>query len=228
MLRDEEPIPVTLSAHRPASPTSTCSRPAIRWYGSRCELLTEESLALRRFGVARLRGLPPGRATWSPSTSPPRTGLRPLLELWATAVDARPPAPSTRPSGDALLSALADGTPRPTLPCHRRRSRRRCGRVAAAAARAPAGPRTEPERCAANESLVDGRIVAQLRSLDLKLARAGEILDGRITDPGVRRLTEGRVRTLRRRRDAVPATLDRSRGLTVTLTPVAVVLVSSD
>jgi hypothetical protein len=83
---------------------------------------------------------------------------------------------------------------------------------------------TEARRAADNEALVDGRIRAQLRSLDLKLARASESLTA--TDPAVRRLTEGRVRTLRRRRDAVPSTLDRARGLTVTLTPVAVVLLS--
>jgi superfamily II DNA or RNA helicase len=223
MLRDEEPIPVTLSAHTAsvADLDLLSSRhPLVRLS---LELLTEESLALRRFGVARVPGLSAGAAYLVTIDLAATTGLRPLLELWATATSMST-LDDHAEAGDALLTALADGTLQPSDSTVDTDALVGAWEVSAAraAARRVAVERSRAEE---NESLVDGRIRAQLRSLDLKLARAAEVLDANL-DPAVRRLHEGRVRALRRRRDEIPAELDRRRDLTLTLTPVAVVLLT--
>lgn len=223
MLRDEEPIAVTLSAH-------TASLADLDLLSSRhplvrlsLDLLTEESLGLRRFGVARIAGVDTPHLVSIDLAA--TTGLRPLLELWATAVSLS--TLDTDPTvGDALLTALADGSLRPADPSSTVDTERLVDVWSVAAAQA-AARRSAVERTRAdeNESLVDGRILAQLRSLDLKLSRAAEVLEANL-DPAVRRLHEGRVRALRRRRDEIAPELHRRRGLTVTLQPVAVVLLT--
>ena len=85
----------------------------------------------------------------------------------------------------------------------------------------------EEERAQDNQALIDGRILAQVRSIDLKITRAQEIADGLAgIDASIRRLNGGRIRNLRTRRESVPAALERSRTLTVSLEPVAVVLIT--
>lgn len=81
----------------------------------------------------------------------------------------------------------------------------------------------EAERRAANEALVDARIQARLDGIDLKLAKAGEVL-GKVQDRSIRRMYEGRIRNLGLQREDVVAELDAKRGLAVTTQPVAVAL----
>ena len=247
MLRDEEPMPVTLSAEAASGrdiDLLSSRHPLVKLA---LEVLSESSLVLRRFGRATVPALPAGRRYLVTVDLAATTGLRPLLELWATAVnvDTHEIDPD---AGDVLLAALADGTLADAPPAEATLTDSDAAaatldassldgdglphgllglwRLAHAAAQARRQA-TERERALDNEALIDGRILAQVKSIDLKITRSREIADGLGgIDASIRRLNDGRIRNLRVRRDSVPTALERNRRLTVSLEPVAVILVT--
>src|SRR5690606_30788679 len=72
-------------------------------------MLEGEALSLRRFGSVTVPGLKGGRRYLVNVDLAGTTGLRPLLELWATAVDLENRTINNEVGG-LLLAALADGT----------------------------------------------------------------------------------------------------------------------
>jgi superfamily II DNA or RNA helicase len=227
LLRDGEPLAVTLS-------TDAASRHDVDLLSSRhplvklaMEVLSRESLELSRFGSVAVPGLAGGRRYLVNVDLAETTGLRPLLELWATAVDvvSREIDPDV---GDLLLTALAEGRLRDASLAvpdglmylwH-------LADVAAESRRYNA----ERQRAKENAALVEGRILAQEESLDLKISKVKDLLEGMrqsAGDASIRRLHEGRLRNLRSRREAVADSLLPKKELSLSLTPVAVVLVSS-
>jgi hypothetical protein len=228
MLRDEQPMPVTLSAEAASGrdiDLLSSRHPLVKLA---LEVLSESSLVLRRFGHVTVPALPAGTRCLITVDLAATTGLRPLLELWATAINVDTHAIDAD-AGDILLTALADGTLTDapgdaTLAPEGLVGLWRLAHTAAQARRAA----TESQRARDNEALIDGRILAQVRSIDLKITRSREIADGPAgTDASILRLNDGRIRNLRLRRDTVPAALQRNRALTVTLDPVAVILATS-
>src|SRR5262249_39792443 len=124
--------------------------------------------------------------------------------------------------GDILLTALAEGTLRdgdPTVP----------GNLVelwgiAEEASMARQQEIEMQRARDNEILVEARIQAQVQSVDLQVARTQAIF-AEVTDVGIRRLPEGHLRNLHRRRAEIRADLEPRKELSVDLTAVAVVLV---
>ena len=185
----------------------------------------KDSLDLKRFGAVRVPNLPAGR-TWIAQVDVAETlGVRPLLELWVTAVDLETgmEAPEV---ADQLLVALADGTlqdlrgPAPHVDAGVLESIDQHG--------ATRRVTLEVERRKDNEALVDARIEARVKSLGLKLDKARETLakvqaDGR--DDSIVRLHRGRVRNLADDLEQVEPNLAAKRHLTVSRNPVAAVVI---
>jgi hypothetical protein len=150
------------------------------------------------------------------------SGLRPTLELWATAVDVQ--TGTVHPSvGELLLVALAEGslhdgnlgvpgnlTALWTLAEEVSMQRQQ---------------EVELQRAEDNAVLVEARIQAQVQSVDLQIARTEAVFQ-EVTDPSIRRLHEGHLRNLHRRRAEIRADLTPLKELSIDLTSVAVVLVS--
>ncbi|WP_182885189.1 helicase-related protein [Microbispora sp. H10885] len=187
-------------------------------------VLQEEDLALPRFGSVTVPGLPQGGRYLMTVDLAESGGLRPQLELWITAVDldtyeVQPDA------GEALLTALAEGTlgdgdsivPKDGL-LHVWHSAQ--NHVAARLLD------TERTRRQENQALVEGRIRAHESTIDLQIQKTQELL-ARISEAGIRRLHEGRLRNLRANRQAIRDRLSARKALSISLTPVAVALVTA-
>jgi hypothetical protein len=221
-LRDEKDIRVTFDndvASKQQVELISGRHPLVR---VALKVLDEASLDLRRFGVVGLPGLSAITAGCLARVDlVESTGIRPRLELWVTAVDL-----STGVEVDIsgiLLDALAHGrltdierAPDPTLPGTLDRLER---------ALTVRRRDVEHQRRADNDALVDARVASQLRSIDLKIARARSTLvevEQRGRDDRVVRLHQGRIRNLQADRETVSAQLDVMRQLDVSSTSVAV------
>ncbi|MCX4391273.1 DEAD/DEAH box helicase [Micromonospora peucetia] len=189
------------------------------------EVLSEETLALPRFGAVRVPGIPGGHRYLVTLDLAETTGLRPLLELWATAIDLGS-GQLCDGVGDLLLTALAEG------------------RLQDGASSQPEDLRdlweqaqqhlavrhrdTERARRQENMALVRGRIRAQQGSLDLQIGKTRDLvarLRAEHNSPRIIRLHEGRLRNLRARREEIRHELTRHQELAVSLTAVAVALI---
>ncbi len=187
------------------------------------EVLTEENLGLQRFGTVAVPGLPEGRRYLMTIDLAQSDGLRPRLELWITAVDTETGEPVEH-AGDALLTALAEGTLRDgeaNVPEDLTKLRDRTLDLVAERQFA-----TEDVLKQENAALVDGRIRAQENTIELQIRKVEELL-ARQADRSIRRLHEGRLRKLRERRRHVREELGARRALSLSLTPVAVLLVTA-
>ncbi|MEV0974981.1 DEAD/DEAH box helicase [Microtetraspora glauca] len=186
-------------------------------------VLHDENLALPRFGSVTVPGLPTGRRYLMTVDLAESEGLRQQLELWGTAIDLETGEVSES-VGDALLTALAEGSlgdGDPEVP----QDLMKIWRVAQdhIAARLVETERTRQQE---NAALVEGRIRAQESTIDLQIRKSLDLL-GKLTDKSIRRLHEGRLRNLRARRQAVRDELSAHKALSLSLRPVAVVLVNS-
>lgn len=188
------------------------------------EVLGEEDLALPRFGSVIVPGLPAGRRLLVSVDLATTSGLRPLIELWTTAVDLDTGELVTE-AGDLLLTALAEGTlddgpddvPE-AVPGAWRQAREYVSERRL---------RTERSRSQENEALVEARVQARESSLDIQIRKAEELIERLRADgrgDGIIRLHQGRIRNLRADRRLVAENMARHRRLGVRLTPVAAVL----
>ncbi|MFD6735837.1 helicase-related protein, partial [Micromonospora aurantiaca] len=135
------------------------------------EVLNDEKLDLHRFGSVAVPGLPTDRRYLVTLDLAETTGLRPLLELWATAIDLATGEANDH-VGDALLTALAEGTLQDgslTPPTALRDMWRRAQEHASIRQR-----ETERRRAQENAALVEGRIRAQQGSLDIQIRKTKE------------------------------------------------------
>ncbi|WP_299926138.1 helicase-related protein [uncultured Nocardioides sp.] len=188
--------------------------------------LEEDTLSLRRFSVVGIPGLAmTGEQALVRLDLARSTGVRPRTELWAHAVDLDTGVPIPE-IGPLLLDNIAHGR----LVDVAREAHPRVGvslslldDLAAARRR-----ETSRERRADNEALVDARLASQIRSIDLKIARARatlvEVRD-RQRDDRVARLHEGRINNLELDKDRVRHELEGKRELDVTSSTVAVLQV---
>jgi len=188
------------------------------------DVLADETLALPRFGSVAVPGIHANNSYLVTFDLATTTGLRPLLELWATAVNVETHAVEAQ-VGDAILTALAEGTLKdgsPTIPsslvdlfglAQEHVSVRQC--------------ETERSRAQENAALVEGRIRAREGSIDLQIRRAEELAErliGLARDQSIVRLHQGRARNLQARRVEIRDELAGHRDLALSLTTVAVVL----
>jgi len=182
--------------------------------------LGDRPLTLHKFGTVAVPGLPAGRRFFISIDLAQTSGLRPMLELWATAVDVESHAPHAA-AGELLLTALAEGTLSdgdPTVP-HDVTDLWRIAENASMRRQED----VEIQRARDNAALVEARIQAQVQSLDLQIARTEAIFD-EVIDPGIRRLHEGHLRNLHNRRAEIRAELEPRKELSIDLTSVAAVL----
>ncbi|MBN6052835.1 DEAD/DEAH box helicase family protein, partial [Nonomuraea sp. RK-328] len=186
------------------------------------EVLGEEELALQKFGSVAVPGLPQGHRYLVTIDLVQSSGLRPRLELWTTAIDVET-GELSEAAGDALLIALAEGTLRDgdgRAPGDLKKLWRRAQeRVADRHIEIEGALKQE------NAALVDGRIRAQENTIDLQIRKVEELL-ARQADQSIRRMHEGRLRNLRARRQQVREELSAFRALSLSLSEVAVLLVS--
>jgi superfamily II DNA or RNA helicase len=191
------------------------------------EVLDDETLDLRRYGSMAVPGLPPGKRYLVTIDLAETTGLRKLLELWATAIDldTRQPDPDV---GDAILTALAEGKltdGRSTPPADLHDVWHHAQEHLALRHRD-----TERRRQQENAALVEGRIRAREGSLDLQMQKTRELLQRlRFDNRGasIVRLHEGRLRNLQARRAEIRHELAARKELEISLTAVAVALIES-
>jgi hypothetical protein len=190
------------------------------------EVLGEEDLALPRFGSVSIPGIRNGHRYLVKIDLAETSGLRPLIELWATAIDLA--TLQEEPDvGDLLLTALAEGTlgdgpPEPPDALWRAWQR---AREQASARRVL----TERSRTQENNALVEGGIRAKESSLDIQLRKTEDMIErlranGR--NDSIIRLHQGRIRNLREERDQIRGELARHLELGVMLSPVAAVLIA--
>ncbi|MFG2099908.1 DEAD/DEAH box helicase [Micromonospora echinaurantiaca] len=191
------------------------------------EVLDDETLDLRRFGSIAVPGLPPGKCYLVTIDLAETSGLRPLLELWATAIDLDTRQPDST-VGDAILTALAEGTltdGRSAPPADPHELWRQAQEHLAHRHRD-----TERLRRQENAALVEGRIRAREGSLDLQIQKTQELLQ-RLRTEGrgatIVRLYEGRLRNLRARRAEIRHELAARKDLEISLSAVAVALIES-
>ncbi len=189
------------------------------------EVLDDETLALPRFGSLAVPGLAAGRRYLVTIDLATTTGLRPLLELWATAVDMD--THDVDPTvGDLLLTALAEGTlsDGAAEPPGRLYDLWRLAQNQLAVR----WREVERSRQQENAALIDGRIRAREGSLDLQIDKARELL-GRFRaerkSSNIIRLYESRLRNLQARRAEIRHELGSHKDLDVSLTAVAVALI---
>lgn len=228
MLREGQPIEVTLSSEEASQwdvELLSSRHPLVRLA---VDELGGDELALRRFGRARVPGLRSGKAYLVGMYLAETSGLRPQLELWGVAVDIESGAVDDT-VGEQLLSALADGRLGETnvsvpedvdglLAVSHQWTAQRQREV-------------ELERRRDNDALVGSRLQSQRESFKLKISRAKETLervlaDGR--DASISRLHTGRIRHLNQRLAELDFDMEPKRYLTVSVQPVAVVIVSGD
>lgn len=191
------------------------------------EVLEEEQLALARFGSVTVPGVPNGHRYLVRLDLAETSGLRPLVELWATAIDLDTLEEDTN-VGERLLTALAEGTlgDGPAEPYAMLQQAWQRAREQASVRRVL----TERSRSQENSALVEARIHARESSLDIQMRKAQELIErlrsaGR--DGSIIRLHQGRIRNLREDRPRIRAELGRQQRLGVSLSPVAAVLVSA-
>lgn len=225
LLRDQEVIRVTFD-------TDVASKHNVELLSSRHPLVAlaleefeREPLSLRRFGAVAVPGLPAGRRSLARVDLAQSSGIRPLLEMWVTAVDfaTGEPCPDV---GPALLSALADGSIRDLAQTDLDVPPARLEQLAdlAFARRSD----VEAERALDNQALVEARIESRRRSTQLKIDRVERTLqemrrDG--GDPSIIRLHEGRLRNLLQASQAIADEMEPRKALTLSLTPIAVAIV---
>jgi superfamily II DNA or RNA helicase len=191
------------------------------------DALADETLALPRFGSVAVPDLRPDHRYLVTFDLAATTGLRPLLELWATAVNIETREVESE-VGDAILTALAEGTLRdgsPAVPPSLLDLWNQAQDHVSVRQR-----RTERTRAQENAALVEGRIRAREGSLDLQIRRTEELahrLIGLGRDPSIIRLHEGRIRNLRARRVEIRDELIGRLDLHLSLATVAVVLANS-
>ncbi|MGI5243250.1 DEAD/DEAH box helicase [Dactylosporangium sp. CA-139066] len=191
------------------------------------DVLDAETLSLPRFGSVQASGLPNGRSFLVSLDLAVTTGLRPLCELWATAIDVDTQRVSAG-VGDALLQALAEGNlgdGPPIAPADTQRLLRLAKDELATRRR-----QTERFRAQENAALVAGRIRAREGSLDLQIRKTTELI-GQLRAQGrsrsIIRLNEGWLRRLRENRRDVRDKLIGHSELSLSLTSVAVVIASA-
>ncbi|MGI5324457.1 helicase-related protein [Actinomadura nitritigenes] len=190
------------------------------------EVLGEEDLALPRFGSVSVPGVQNGHQYLVKIDLAETSGLRPLVELWATAINLE--TLEEEPDvGDLLLTSLAEGALRdgPSEPPASLWDAWKRAREQASIRRV----RTERSRTQENTALVEGGIRAKESSLDIQVQKTKDMIerlraDGR--DDSIIRLHQGRIRNLREARRQVRDELARHRNLGVTLSPVAAVLIA--
>lgn len=188
-------------------------------------VLRDESLNLDRFGAVRIAGIREGDYLVVVHLAE-TTGLSPRRELWTTSFDLHTKQEAAE-VGAGLLTALAEGRLEESSlqadPAH--------VRVLYNLARQRVAERTttvEAERRQENDALVEGRKASQLQSNSLKVRRARQVLDDLVAarrDARIIRMYEGRLKGLRNARDEIEAQALRGRELSVSLEPIAVVLV---
>ncbi|WP_144120862.1 DEAD/DEAH box helicase [Catellatospora sichuanensis] len=223
-LQDQAPLECTL---RP----DTASRYDVELLSSRHPLvklaledLTGDPLDLKRFGTVSVPGLPAGRHYLVTVDLAETTGLRPMLELWATAVDLTT-LEEDHEVGTTLLTALAEGTLTdglPATPAGVQRAWQAAQRCAFLRQQA-----VEQTRGQENTALVDGRIRAGESSLDLQIRKTALLLLRATVEKqadSIIRLHDGRLRNLQTQRQGIKGKLLGRKELSISLTPVAVVL----
>ena len=188
--------------------------------------LEEESLRLRRYGLVEVPRLPAGKRYAVRVDLVEQTGIRPLRELWATAINAETRLPEPDVGGE-LLTALADGSLRDCT----WGSRVDMTSLLSALEEAVWAQRSreEPRRRLDNEAMAQGRRDAREASLRIKLHKGETTLalvmqDRR--DPRVIRMHQGRIRNIRQDIDNLHAEFARQRDFAMTLKTVALVEVT--
>ncbi|MEV7226955.1 helicase-related protein [Polymorphospora sp. NPDC051019] len=191
------------------------------------EVLAEETLTLPRFGAVAVPGLPIGRRYLVTVDLAETNGLRPTLELWATAVDvaSRQLCPEV---GEALLTALAHGELRDgsTVPPHDLREVWQLAQDRTFVRQR----QSEQTRAQENAALVEGRIRARESSLTVQIRKTEQLLiklSASTAAASIIRLHKGRLRNLKDRRTQARAELLGRKELSVGLNAIAVLLVEA-
>jgi superfamily II DNA or RNA helicase len=228
LLHDRTPIPCTFQpeeASREPIELLSARHPLVKLA---LEVLAEEDLALPRFGTVTIPGVPDGRRYLVAIDLAETSGLRPLAELWATAIDLDTQEEHGE-AGDLLLTALAEGTlgNGPSEPPAVVRQIWQRAREQVAARRML----TERTRARENTALVEGRIRARESSLDIQIRKTEELIERLGADgqnQSIIRLHQGRIRNLREHRLQIRDEMARHLRFGITLTPVAAVLISPE
>jgi superfamily II DNA or RNA helicase len=222
MLLDGERVRVTFDA-------DVASKHNVELLSSRHPLIAlameefgQDALSLRRFGGVGIPGLTSENRYLARVDLAASTGIRPLLELWVTAVDMETGERNDE-IGPHLLRGLAEGTLRPWNASVTPGLRSRLDEVDTLA-----GTRriaVERERRRDNEALVEARIQSRLRSNYLKIQRVEATLaELRTSDPAIVRLHRGRLRNLKLAGESIRPELEEKKMLNLSLTPVAVLV----
>ncbi len=184
--------------------------------------LETDSLRLRRYGLAQVPSLQPGRRYAVTVDLVEQTGIKPARELWASAIDLQTGAAAPEVGGE-LLAALASGSMRDATwgaPCQ-------MGSLLPALREAAWARRDheEPLRRANNEAMAAGRLEAREASLRIKLQKAEATLAlvmGDQRDPRVLRMHEGRIRNIEQDIKNLRAEYGLQREFSLTMRTVAV------
>lgn len=223
-LSDEDPIPVTFDNEEAAKTGLELMSLRHPLVISAVRRITASGAALGRFASLQISGDLPGEflvGLWLVNA----TGLRPSLELWPIAVDLST-GEINDDAGLELLRACARGALREGSPT------RTVGELTQAYHRAQEAldrriHQEQAEKQAANELLIDSRLRARKDGIRLKIATAERTMR-KVSDRGIRRLYEGRIRNLKLRSKQIEAELSQRRGLVMTSQAVAVASVLID
>ncbi|MFZ0160910.1 MAG: helicase-related protein [Kineosporiaceae bacterium] len=224
-LREGQPLEVTLSsddASRTSAELLSVRHPLVKLA---VEVLGEDPLRLRRFGSVQLPTAAVEERALVLISLVESTGLRPTLELWASAVGVRS-RDQNEVVGDLLLDALAAGRLKdgdPAVPSNID-VLLRCAQDALHRRQMETERRWRTD----NEALVDARIESRRQSVQIKIRRTVETLE-KVRQAGrelqVQRIHEGRLRNLQQDLTQVDGELAAKRAMSVHVREVAVVLV---
>lgn len=220
-LRSGEPIDLTFDAE-------VASRFDVELLSARHPLvdvalasLEADDLRLRRYGRVSVPGIPAGRWYAVGIDLVETTGVRPVRELRAIAIDVRT-GEVAEDVGTAVLTALAEGT-LADAPESRSRGVAQLHRDLQDAAWSRHNAE-EAQRRLDNEALVAGRAASQRESLRIKERRALQTLDrlrSAERDMRVIRMQEGRLRNIRREIAAVETSAQADREMSMSVQTIA-------
>ena len=227
ILRDGDPLVVTFS-NEDASKTNTelislrhpVIRAAVRYLSNRAE-------APVRFASVVVDDLPdPDHSYLTLLCMADATGLRKSLELWPVTVDLDTGEISDD-AGFALLAATARHAistgPQPDVERLRPMLHRLVGEMRRRNV-------VEQEvRAAENDAMVDARLATRRAGITHRLRRSEALLvdyEQRGRSERIRKLQAGMIRNFQQELELLPAEMDRFRGLTLSVHPIAVALVN--
>lgn len=235
LLRDEEPIEVTFSnddASQNGIELISLRHPVVR---AAVQHFADLPNGVRRFASVTVPGLThPHRRYLTILYLAETTGLRPSLELWPMTVCLDGDALDRQPNeseevGYALLAAVSNGSLEDAAMPEADALLPRLEEITGLAYARQSS--VEAERQRANDRLVDSRFAARRAGIEYRIDKARNSLadaQAKMQSQQIRRMHEGRIRNLEHELEQIAVDMESRRQLSLSLSPVAVAVVTGD